>query len=166
MAAKKPSERRQRVNRPREIGLVEVSAEVIVPPADSRWLLATREAWREYWSSPIAGVVEVRSDLVALRRLFGSYDEHERGLRAFRRQRFVVGSQGQPRLSPLADHLARLDTSIRALEDRFGLTPSARLKLGVEFGNMHRSLADLNAAFDADAVADPRVVKPSEWEPA
>jgi hypothetical protein len=63
-------------------------------------------------------------------------------------------------LNPLLKHVAALDGEIRQLEDRFGLTPLARLRLGVTFGEAHRSLADLNRALieevDGDVEDDPR----------
>lgn len=40
---------------------------------------------------------------------------------------------GQPVLSPWAAEIHRLESVISKLEDRFGLTPLARLRLGVSF---------------------------------
>ena len=157
--AKKPAGRRQRRNRA-DIGLVPVVArEVPAVPRGERWLAVTRERWEAFWGSPVASIVDAESDLPALGRLWAMYDELERCRRAFRAQRYVKGSAGQQRLNPVADHIRALEPLIRALEDRFGLTPQARLRLGIEFGQAHRSLAELNEAFDADlgGEADPRL---------
>ena len=67
--------------------------------------------------------------------------------RTARKARLVEGSQGQPRINPLFTTIATMDAEIRQLEDRFGLSPRARLALGIQLGEAHRSLADLNAAF-------------------
>ena len=74
-----------------------------------------------------------------------------------------VGSGSSPAtaaslaLTHWSKHLADLESAARALEDRFGLTPRARLQLGVEFGAAHRSLASISQEFDADARPDPRL---------
>ena len=157
MTTKKTPNRRQRRNS-RDIGLVAVAGEAVeAPPARSKWLASTKRRWETFWASDVASIVDQGSDLPALERLFGHYDELDRGQRAFRRQRFVAGHHGQPRLNPLAKYLADLESAARALEDRFGMTPRARLQLGVEFGAAHRSLASISQEFDADTRPDPRL---------
>ncbi len=42
------------------------------------------------------------------------------------------------------------DAEIRQLEDRFGMTPRARLQLGITFSESVRSLEALNQSFIAD----------------
>jgi phage terminase small subunit len=151
---RKPAARRQN-HQTRDIGLVVVAGGAADPPEPlAKWLAATRKRWVRYWSAPLAAVADRETDLPALERLFSYYDELECCSRQFRKQRFVEGSTGQPRLNPIADHIRALEPLIRALEDRFGLTPLARLKLGVEFGNAHRSLEDLNRSFDVDDLDD------------
>jgi hypothetical protein len=117
------------------------------PPAGL--LISTRQAWAGFWASPLAGLV-VDSDLPALRRLFELYDERARSWRGYRRRRLVEGSQGQPVLSPLFRAAMALEAEIRPLEDRFGVTPAARLKLGIRLGEAARSLEDLVRDLDED----------------
>ena len=151
----KPAERRQRRNRPAEVGLVlapPVTAELPAPP---RELLAdTVRAWEGFWRSPLATVVTLETDLPALERLFTLYDERCRAYRAFRRARVVEGSQGQAVLNPLGRQMLAYDAEIRQLEDRFGLTPMARLRLGVQLGAAQRTLADLNRALEEEERGD------------
>jgi P27 family predicted phage terminase small subunit len=149
----KPGDRRQRRNT-REIGPVApVPARFTpVPPAPSGLLAPTRAAWAAFWASEQASLV-MPADHPALLRLFTLLDERERCARAASKRRLIEGSQGQPVLNPLLKHVAALDGEIRQLEDRFGLTPLARLRLGVTFGEAHRSLADLNRAL-VEEVAD------------
>jgi P27 family predicted phage terminase small subunit len=157
MASRKPADRRQRRNTP-DIGLVPIPrSSGSAPKADTDWLAQTKERWVSFWGSSIAGVTERDTDLPALTRLFGYYDELERSTRALRQQRFVEGSQGQPRLNPAAKYIGELEGSIRQLEDRFGLTPKARLGLGVDFANAHRSLQELNASFREDAEGEDEI---------
>jgi phage terminase small subunit len=58
-------------------------------------------------------------------------------------------------LNPLGKHMATLDSEIRHLEDRLGLTPRARLQLGITYADAHRSLEERNRALQADE-NDPR----------
>jgi P27 family predicted phage terminase small subunit len=131
------------------------------PPAVPAGLLkAVRDSWPRFWASELAQLVKPETDLPALERLWSLYDERARALHGYRRARVVAGSMGQPTLNPLFAALKALDTEIRALEDRFGLTPMARLRLGVALGEAARSLEDLNRGLDDDddepADADPR----------
>ena len=115
------------------------------PPAPKGMLAATARSWTAFWRSEAAALV-LAADLPALERLFELRDERTRCMRAARKARVVAGSTGQPSLNPLYRHVSTLDGEIRQLEDRFGLAPLSRLRLGVTFGEAARSLADLNAA--------------------
>lgn len=152
----KPSDRRQRRNT-REVGaVVSLPSRSTPAPATPSGLLApVRAAWDAFWGSEQSSLV-MPADHPALLRLFSLLDERERCSRAARKSPLVEGSQGQPTLNPLLKHVGSLDTEIRQLEDRFGLTPLARLRLGVTFGDAHRSLADLNRSLvdDLEEVAD------------
>lgn len=128
------------------------------PPAPAGVLPLIATAWAEYWHSPLARLVHTASDALALRRLFLLYDEAERGLQAFRAVRVVEGSTGQLKLNPAKDAVDQAD--ILALEDRFGLSPKARLALGVVLGDAARSLHDLAGGLGSeedDDAPDPRL---------
>ena len=142
----KPPERRQGRHR-NDFGTLEPSRAELepampLPDPPPGMLKATERQWVEFWQSEVATLVAT-ADLPALRRLYSLYDERARCLASGRRNRLVEGSQGQPVMNPLYKHMATLDGEILALEDRFGLTPMARLKLGVTFGAAKRSLTDL-----------------------
>lgn len=133
------------------------------PDPPSRLLKETRDSWTAYWSSPLAAVIVPATDLPALTRLWQLYDERIRMYRAIRKERIVLGSQGQPRANPLYAQMRSLDAEVRQLEDRFGLSPKSRLELGVVLGDAARSLADLNAELEEDELdpderPDPRLL--------
>lgn len=160
MSHRKPPERRQG-HRSHTPTLVVASQPPDITPAPPTGLLrATQAAWVEFWSSPLAGLL-LPADLPALQRLFELLDERTRCWRAFRKRRLVTGSQGQPVLHPIARWITALDSEIRPLQDRFGLTPAARLRLGIQLGEAARSLEELNATFDdgqdSDNGPDPRL---------
>lgn len=130
--------------------------EMAAPPAPSGFLPAIRDDWDAYWLSAPAHLVDP-ADIPALRRLFNLYDERERSYRAFRKERLTGGSTGQLVVNPLGKQLLAYDAVIAQLEDRFGLTPMARMRLGVQLGEAVRSLEDLNRPMeDADGDDDPR----------
>lgn len=125
-------------------------------------LPSTVQAWDRVWRSNVVSVVDLESDLETMVRWASLLDERERALRSFRRRRLVPGSQGQPTLSPLWQVVQACDRELRALEDRIGLSPKARLQLGITFGEAAKSLDALNAELemeddDADDVDDPRL---------
>lgn len=121
-------------------------------------LKATRDKWIAYWDSEISNVVRA-AHMPALERMFLLMDELERTIRAVRRRgRMAKGSQGQQVQSPLLKYMDSCSKEIRALEDRFGLTPSAMQKMG-GLGDLGRSLDDLNSDLERDADEDPRRLK-------
>jgi P27 family predicted phage terminase small subunit len=63
--------------------------------------------------------------------------------------RVVEGSQGQPRPNPLYKQVQEFQAEARQLEDRFGLSPMSRLRLGITFADAQASLDGLNARLAA-----------------
>jgi phage terminase small subunit len=141
--APKPEHKRQGHRTRPSLAVVPPSPAVDVPSPPSGLLKVTTGRWEAFWSSPVASAADPVSDLPAIERLFRAYDEVERAGRAFRKQRIVPGSTGQPTLNPLGKYIAQLTTEITGLEDRLGLTPKARLALGIQLGEARRSLNDL-----------------------
>jgi len=135
-----------------------LSSAVQVPQPEGSWRPGTVERWNDFFASPVASQVDV-SDQGALRRLFRLYDEIERLWEAVETTgRVVEGSQGQPRPNPLFKQIEGFQAEARQLEDRFGLSPMARFRLGVQFADAHASLDQLNerlqsrtSQFDDDA---------------
>jgi len=141
MTVKKAPERRQR-GKSRNGDRPETGSNVVVlapnrpnlPAPDPEWHGEVTEAWNDFWSSQLAGsqVLKV-TDAPALRRLFVYRDRLLSALTAFDLESIVVGSTGQPTLSPWAAEVHRLEAAVSKLEDKFGLTPMARMKLGISF---------------------------------
>lgn len=129
-------------------------------PGRRKLLKVTVEAWSTFWQSDLAALVN-DADRPALDRLFRMYDQRERFDRLLLAEPFTTGSTGQLVTNPAAKEVASLDGRIRDLEDRFGLTPKARLQLGITLGAAAKSLDDLNRGFahdlDDDPETDPRL---------
>jgi P27 family predicted phage terminase small subunit len=120
------------------------------PPSPSEeWLPPTKEAWRVYWASALAKAV-LDVDAPVIRRLFALYDQYERSMDAVRRALVVKGSTGQIRTNPLADHILKLEGVILRLENELGLTPMARVRLGIRIAR-----PDATPAKAPDKTANP-----------
>lgn len=136
MTAKKPADRRHNTKTTTDIGVVRAlpAPKLVIPAPEPHWSPAVVEGWNDYWASPMAGprVLQV-SDGPALRRLFDLRNRLVDALAAFDAEPIVRGSTGQPTMSPWAAEVHRLEAAVSKLEDKFGLTPMARLKLGVTF---------------------------------
>lgn len=168
---RKPADRRQRRNENIALVLPTAGGEAAkvvplrIPEARKVWLKTTQQQWEVFWTSPLAQVVEAHNDRPAVDRLFCLRDERERAYNAFRKQRLVLGSQGQKVINPLGRLIAVLDSEIRQIEDRFGLSTRSRLQLGIAYGEAAKSLESMNRALDEDddddqEAGDPREILP------
>lgn len=164
----KPPERRQRRNKPGlSVALPsrESSGTIILlkrqpPPAPENLLERTRKLWHWYWDSQVASVASDTTDLPQIEIVFQMLDEHARCFRAFSTKRLVRGSQGQMVLNPLGRYCDRLRGQILSYAREIGLTPIAKLRLGITAGHAKKTLDQMNRELDADDdAADPRRAK-------
>jgi hypothetical protein len=101
---KPPSQRRRR-NKAASVVKLPTSSRPTKPPAPKGLSPAARSWWKTVWQSPLAAAY-IEADVPALARLAGLIDRVHRG-----------------------EEGSRLLGEIRALEDRFGLSPLARRRL-------------------------------------
>lgn len=146
--------RRQRAktHRPASLEVVKPAHDVAatpdgVPPPPEGVAERTAAQWAGFWGSPVAKLVDPVSDLPALERLFLLYDDCLQFRESIRKHPMVEGSQGQLVRNPFVKDLKDAQAEIRQLEDRFGLSPRARLGLNLTLGTTAKTLADLNADF-------------------
>jgi P27 family predicted phage terminase small subunit len=121
-----------------------------IPKLKGRYLKITKEWWEDFWNSDLASAVDTKSDQSAVYRLATLIDERERVYKQAKKERLVVGSQGQVVLNPLYSAMLKLDAEIRQLEDRIGMNPKARVSLGISIGQAKKSLSDLNAELEEE----------------
>jgi len=114
----------------------------------------SKDQWVAIWSAPIARVLNPDLDGDTIEALLKLRDERDRNNRIGQKQRIVIGSQGQPVINPALGHAMAIQKEIRALEDRLGLNPKARLTLGILLGDATRSIEDVNAEFARDEFSD------------
>lgn len=140
MTAKKPDAVRQRgksrTGAHKETGVVLALApsSLRVPPAKPHWRAEVVEGWNDYWSSQLATEQFLKpTDRPALVRLFDFRHRLLEALDGFDAEPIVVGSTGQPTMSPWAQEVHRLEGVVEKLEAHFALTPLSRFKLGVTY---------------------------------
>ena len=122
----------------------------IFPKLKGRYLKNTKLWWEDFWNSDLASAIDTKSDQSAVYRLATLIDERERIYKQAKKDRLVVGSQGQVVLNPLYSAMLKLDAEIRQLEDRIGMNPKARVSLGISIGQAKKTLADLNADLEEE----------------
>jgi P27 family predicted phage terminase small subunit len=163
---KKPADQRQRRNKPAELDRQVIQLNTAVAPPPPKVSAALKRDWATLWQSEIAATWNVESDLPAMRRLFELYDRVAKYEREAAKDGIVSrGSTGQKAVHPLLKQADTLRSQILALEDRFGLSPMARLKLGIALGEADRSLDEMNRRLagddgggDVDEDEDPRLI--------
>jgi P27 family predicted phage terminase small subunit len=128
-------------------------------------LAATRRIWAAYWQSPVSRAVDVDADRYRVERWITTVDEYERVNAAFKQTRIVKGSTGQPVLNPLNQYLQQLLAEINKAEAELGLTPLARMRLGIAYGEAKLTALELARALDelGEVAIEPGVIG-GEWE--
>lgn len=126
-----------------------------VPDPPRKMLQLTRSVWELVWTSGIASALQPQ-DQVSLQRWIRYLDEWNRCEREMTKPRFdrlVAGSRGQLVLNPLIPYMQQLEGLMTKLEDKLGLSPMARARLGLTAAEGQLLANQLNAAVrDQDAV--------------
>jgi P27 family predicted phage terminase small subunit len=127
------------------------------PRCPSGVLPATAKKWRALWQSRVAQIWDRTSDLPVLTRYILLWDRWQRYDDLVRQAPMLRGSKEQLRANPLASRMDAIETQLRAMEDQLGLTPAARLRLGISLVEARTALEHyLEANDDADDEEDPR----------
>ncbi len=134
-----------------------------VPKPPIGLLDKSRKRWRSYWESHVARVVDPTVDLHRVERWIQYVDEWDRMVPILRKSRLVKGSAGQLVMNPLAGYLKQLEDNIARAEETLGLTPRARLQLGIEMAQAKKAAKEMaHSAYDeldaGDDHDDPRLV--------
>lgn len=119
-----------------------------IPLPPSGLLKRSRQRWQAYWESQVAQAADPDVDLHRVERWIRAVDEYERVYPEFRKARISTGSTGQLTLHPLAGYLKQLEADIGHAEAELGLTPMARLRLGIRYAEARITAAQLNQALN------------------
>ena len=149
MSKAKPIDQREHRIRPKVVDIGAYKSRNI-PKLRGRYLKNTKLWWEDFWNSDLASAIDTKSDQQAVYRLATLIDERERIFKQAKKDRLVVGSQGQAVINPLYSAMLKIDAEIRQLEDRLGMNPKSRISLGIQLGQMKKTLADLNADLEEE----------------
>ena len=154
-------------HRDNSLTMLSGAKQLLTPKPNSRWVAKTIKYWEEYWSSELASTAQA-VDLPAFYRLFQFYDEVERANRVVARQGnaglLAEGSKGQAVINPLIQLTLKLEEKILKLEQELGLTPLARQRLGIAFGEAQMGFQQLQQLLQQDdkQLVDPRILQLEE----
>lgn len=140
---KRDSVRSQHDRGPKVVDLRVVAGGAIDPgDPDPEWSQETVEWWLAFWgqSELLMGLGSI--DVFLVRRVAQLRELRLQALEHLDGHPMVRGSQGQLVANPLSRVLLGYDAEIRQIEDRLGLSPKARVNLGVTFGQAVKSLEE------------------------
>jgi len=101
--------------------------------------------WTSFWASRVSGAIDLLADAEALQHWIVCVDEREKLRAATVRAPLVKGSHEQLMLNPLFRRLRDLNREIARAEEHFGMTPLARMRLGVTYLQEQAAKDDLEA---------------------
>jgi phage terminase small subunit len=125
--------------------LVQVAPAHVAPPAPDGLGEHAVALWTTFWASKVSGAVDLDADGEALRHWILCVDEREKLRAATVRAPLVKGSHEQLMLNPLFRRIRDLNREIARAEEHFGMTPLARLRLGVTYLQEQAAKEDLEA---------------------
>ena len=111
MSKAKPLDQREHRIRPTVVDIGAYKKRDI-PKLKGRYLKITKIWWEDFWNSDLATAIDHKSDQSAVYRLATLIDERERVYKQAKKDRLVVGSQGQVVLNPLYSAMLKLDAEI------------------------------------------------------
>lgn len=121
-----------------------------VPAAPRGLHPEARKAWLAYWRSSVSWVVDLDADGPSIRRWAICLSEREKLTAKVQETPFVGGSMGQPVINPLVTLIQQYAKEIARLEEHFGMTPLAQMRLGIAITEAKRGVLDLNRSLDAN----------------
>lgn len=127
--------------------------DLAMPPYPPGISVAAKRVWAAFWESPVAPTVDLRADKPALERWILAYSEVDRLRRKIRQEPTVTGSMGQPVLNPIHDIMRGYIRDMERAEEHFGMTPLARMRLGIAIGEAGLSLAALRDSLGATSAS-------------
>ena len=113
---------------------------VVVWPEGKDWHAQSHERWNQMWASSISQIWDKQGDMGRLVRYIVNFDSWLKLTEALAGREVVKGSRGQIRANPLFNVRTGIELELKAAEEKLGLTPWDRMRLGVEIGGAAQGL--------------------------
>ena len=92
-----------------------------------------RRAWKRYWGSPVSQIVDMDAHGETLRYWARCLDARQKLWGLWRDRPLVKGSHNQVMVNPVWRQIRDLSDEIHRIEEAFGMTPLAQMRLGITF---------------------------------
>lgn len=133
-------------------------------PEGADWHDLTVLRWRDIWASDVAQVWDRNGDMGRLVRYIITFDNWVKMKQATSGREVVRGSHGTMRANPLFRVLTGLELDLKAAEEKLGLTPMDRMRLGIEFGGAARGIEDARKLLEDQGMPADAFTVPDGWE--
>lgn len=120
--------------------------------------------WREIWASDVAQIWDRRGDMGRLVRYIVNFDGWLKLTEAISGREVVRGSRGQARANPLFSVRTGLELELKAAEEKLGLTPMDRMRLGIEIGGAAQGLDSARKILEEQSLPADSFDLPEGWE--
>lgn len=138
---------------------------VMVWPEGLGWHGQTLVRWREIWSSEVSQIWDRSGDMGRLVRYIVNFDQWLKLTEAISGKEVVLGSTGQKRANPLFNVRFGIELELKAAEEKLGLTPLDRMRLGIEVGGAAQGLDNARKLMEEQEMGmDSFEAPPSGWE--
>lgn len=140
----KPEDERQGRNDPVQVAVREKGLPIPVPPPELKPIVI--ELWNRLWSSPVGRVWDPDMDASMVERYARNLHHWHNAQDDLAILEDVIshGSQGQPVLHPLTQYIVQLEQRLGQMEDKLGLSPMSRARLGLTIAEGELTAAQLN----------------------
>ena len=128
---------------------VKLNGDVVdIPNPPSTLCDELKEAWIDYWMSQVARATD-RTDVQGITRLFWYRQQLHEAMEQWGEmsslEKVVMGSRNEDatQTHPVFGQITKLEAQIQKLEDKFGLSPLSRARLGIELGTAELTWAEI-----------------------
>lgn len=129
------------------------------------WHPQAEVRWREMWTSDVAQIWDAKGDMGRLARYIVNFDGWLKLTEAISGREVVRGSRGQARANPLFTVRTGLELELKAAEEKLGLTPLDRMRLGIEIGGAAQGLDSARRILEEEAMGmDTDFGAPEGWD--
>jgi hypothetical protein len=138
---------------------------VVEWPAGKGWHAQSIVLWAEIWRSEVSQIWDKHGEMGRLLRYILNFDAWLKLTESLAGREVVRGSRGQARANPLFNVRSGLELELKAAEEKLGLTPMDRMRLGIEIGGAAAGLDSARKILEEQGMGmDEFGEPPAGWE--